>query len=813
MQRRRSERIAVHLNATFILAGNIYQGFITNVSVDGIGISITSVVEIKTEFAPIKILELQFEIPSGDSIHLQAELVWFSRTGENSTQLNLGLKLIAPPPQFKDFAKALYAERLNSTAREQLIAEVIASRQKISELESHLHESRQAQADVALVKDEENYRALVEASDNSIYIVDRDGTYLFMNQKHIARLSLSDRQYVGHTYADFHTQSETDEFIRKINDVFTAGAPLYYEHQSKTDGRYYLLTMSPIRESEGEIRAVTVISKDITDRKFAEELLQSSTQELERQVRQRTADLQALNEDLSREITERSQTEHALTRAAENWRITFDSAKDLILMIDKDLTIIKVNKATTHFLGKPYHEILSRRFFDLFADIEAPQGRHPLEKVMLSKKHEEAEIYLKTRDKWLWASVDPIADDSGEVTGAVHIMRDITEQKSLQLQLLHSQKMESVGRLAGGIAHDFNNLLSSIIGYTELILLKLPPDSPFKDYLTTVKEAGDKAALLTQRLLAFSRKQLLQMQVINVNTIIENMAKIIARLIREDILIELHSEPSIHFVMADPVQIEQVLMNLMLNARDAMPNGGKLIIETRDVLVDSDFIVRHENVQPGQYVLLAVSDTGIGMSKKIQDNLFEPFFTTKPSGEGTGLGLATVYGVIKQHNGHIYVYSEVGKGTTFKIYLPACNAEQKETSEKKHTVLPGGNETVLVVDDDPLIRKLITDILLPLGYRLLFASDGSEAITVASKSKEPIEALITDVIMPNMSGREFADIFHKNYPDAKVMFISGYTDETIGKQGIMDSHNILIQKPFSPSILANKLRAILDNSV
>jgi signal transduction histidine kinase len=295
--------------------------------------------------------------------------------------------------------------------------------------------------------------------------------------------------------------------------------------------------------------------------------------------------------------------------------------------------------------------------------------------------------------------------------------------------------MESIGRLAGGIAHDFNNLLSSIIGYTELILLKLPADSPFKDYLLTVKEAGDKAALLTHRLLAFSRKQVLQMKVVNINTAVENMVNMIGRMIREDIVLEVHTEPSIHSVMADPVQLEQVLMNLILNARDAMPNGGKLIIETADFLVDHDFIIRHENVKPGPYVMLTVSDTGIGMSKQIQGKLFEPFFTTKPMGEGTGLGLATVYGVVKQHNGHIYVYSEAGKGTTFKIFLPACNEGEVMTTQKEALALVGGRETLLVVDDDPSIRKLMNDILLPLGYRLLFASDGEEAMKLAKRQK------------------------------------------------------------------------------
>jgi two-component system cell cycle sensor histidine kinase/response regulator CckA len=261
--------------------------------------------------------------------------------------------------------------------------------------------------------------------------------------------------------------------------------------------------------------------------------------------------------------------------------------------------------------------------------------------------------------------------------------------------------------------------------------------------------------------------------------------------------------------MADAVQIEQVVMNLIVNARDSMPNGGKLIIETANAYLDDDFVVRHENVQRGAYVLLSVSDTGIGMNKKVQERIFEPFFTTKGIGEGTGLGLATVYGIVKQHNGYIYVYSEVGKGTTFKIYLPVSAEKKDEQLEKVQECMIGGEETILVVDDDPSIRSLIKDILQPLGYELFFADDGDEALKIIRK-KGPVDMVMTDVIMPNMNGRQLADIVLRDYPGVKIIFMSGYTDETITQQGVLTAGDILIQKPLSPAKLTKRLREILD---
>jgi CheY-like chemotaxis protein len=325
-----------------------------------------------------------------------------------------------------------------------------------------------------------------------------------------------------------------------------------------------------------------------------------------------------------------------------------------------------------------------------------------------------------------------------------------------------------------------------------------------------VKDSGEKAATLTRRLLAFSRKQVLQMQSVNLNKSIEGITQMMKRLIREDIILELHLDPALQPVMADPLQLEQIFMNLIINARDAMPQGGRLIIETGNTYLDSSFAIRHENVKTGPYVLLSVSDTGIGMNKQVQGKIFEPFFTTKPVGEGTGLGLSTVYGIVAQHNGYIYIYSEPGKGTTIKIYLPVSSGQSSGEGLSSPQLPAHGKETILVVDDDPSIRRLLKDILLPLGYRLIVAHDGEEALKLAEQADPPVDLLLTDVIMPNMNGRQLAGIFHSQHPGVKVIFMSGYTYETIAQQGVVESADVLIQKPISSHILAKVIRTALD---
>ncbi len=404
----------------------------------------------------------------------------------------------------------------------------------------------------------------------------------------------------------------------------------------------------------------------------------------------------------------------------------------------------------------------------------------------------------------------PIFDTTGRVVQVIEYTQDITDRKTLESQLRQSQKMESVGRLAGGVAHDFNNLLTAILGYSELALENLPEDHPIRKYISTIAEAGEKAATLVRQLLTFSRKQVLEMKTVNPNYIIDNLAKILALVIGEGLTLELKLSPSIRNIKADPGQMEQLLMNLAVNARDAMPGGGRLTVETENVELDEDYARTHAEVIPGPYVMLAVTDTGIGMSPEVQEKIFEPFFTTKGSG-GTGLGLATVYGIVKQHNGSIYVYSEENIGTTFKVYLPAtADVAEARDREEKRKPYRKGTETVLVVDDEPSIRRIVFDTLEPLGYRIIEASCGEEALRKSAMTEERIALLLTDVVMPDINGRELADRIRETRPATKVLFMSGYTEETIAHLAVADVKKNFMQKPLTPGKLMEKIREILD---
>ena len=387
----------------------------------------------------------------------------------------------------------------------------------------------------------------------------------------------------------------------------------------------------------------------------------------------------------------------------------------------------------------------------------------------------------------------------------------LNERKKLESQLLQAQKMEAIGRLAGGIAHDFNNLLSVIIGYTEILLAELSATDPIGERIKFIKEAGEKAAELTQQLLAFSRKQVLELKVVNLNSVIRNMSKMLNRIIGEDIILELNTMASKGNVMADSGQLEQVLMNLAVNARDAMPAGGRLIIETADIVLDKVHAGSLGEIIPGSYVMFAVTDTGTGMSAEVKEKIFEPFFTTKVTGIGTGLGLAMIYGIIRQHNGYIYVYSEPGKGTTFKIYLPAVQKDMLEKSDGKVPLLQG-HETILVVDDDSFIRKLVMDMLGPLGYSVLEAENAEAALKVGEEFERTVDVLLTDIIMPKMSGKELADAFLSKHPGTKVVYMSGYTDDSIAYHGILKKETAFIQKPLTLYKLVAKLREELDKS-
>jgi PAS domain S-box-containing protein len=415
--------------------------------------------------------------------------------------------------------------------------------------------------------------------------------------------------------------------------------------------------------------------------------------------------------------------------------------------------------------------------------------------------------------RWRWIHDDQalVKAPRGGAAEVIGSWSDVTERRSLEAQFLQAQKMESVGRLAGGVAHDFNNLLGVIMGYGELLVKQVPDESKQHGYVAAILDAAERATGLTRQLLAFSRQEVVQARVLDLNAITAGSERMLQRLLGEDIEVRSVLAKELGHVRADPQQIQQILMNLVVNARDAMPKGGRLTIETADAELDPEYVRRHPAVEPGQYVMLAVSDTGHGMTPEVQAHMFEPFFTTKEAGKGTGLGLGTVYGIVKQSRGHIWVYSEPGQGTTFKIYLPRVEgpAEPAE-SPPEAAPLPRGSETILVVEDEEALRGVVSELLESLGYTVLCVANGIAALAVAERPELTLHLLITDVVLPGIGGRELGELIAVAKPGIKIFYVSGYTDDAVLRYGVKAGEMSFLQKPFTSEMLARKVREALD---
>jgi len=408
------------------------------------------------------------------------------------------------------------------------------------------------------------------------------------------------------------------------------------------------------------------------------------------------------------------------------------------------------------------------------------------------------------------ATIAPVRDSTGRVTNYVAVKRDISAERRLEEQLLQAQKMEAIGRLAGGVAHDFNNLLGVIIGYGELVHRQVKDAGVLGERVGQILKAAERAALLTRQLLAFSRQQVLEPRILDLNAVIAELEPMLQRLLGEDIALATVFGRDLGNVRADPGQLGQIVMNLAVNARDAMPEGGSLTIETADADLDRSFALIHPPIAPGRYVRLAVSDTGCGMDAETQAHLFEPFFTTKEAGRGTGLGLSTVYGIVKQSEGFIWVYSEQSIGTTFKIYLPVVGGLSAPEEQAPRAALRGGTETVLLVEDEDLLAELLTESLESHGYTVLQARQGVEAVAIAQDYPGNIDLMVTDVILPGLTGRATAERIAPLRPRMKVLYISGYTDDVITRHGILDAGTAFLGKPFAPEALLRKIRDVLE---
>ena len=528
-------------------------------------------------------------------------------------------------------------------------------------------------------------------------------------------------------------------------------------------------------------------------------------------------------DDLRLAVERAQRAEAALVASEERFKRLLQNSNDIIATLDENFVYSSITGPVEKIFGYTPEDLIGRRCMDSIHPSDVELARTQFFEALKTPLALRRLEYRVRHPNGRWIDLEAVGTnrlDDEVVHGIVLNIRDISERKSseierqqLQNQLQQAMKMEAVGRLAGGIAHDFNNLLTIIHGNVELARLTLGRENPIVQHLDEVASASQSAASLTRQLLSFSRRQMIEPRSIDLNALVANLQKMLGRLIGEDIALQTKLEPAIDAVFIDPGQFEQVLVNLAVNARDAMPTGGRLTIETANVTLAKDVCERHPSLEPGAYVRLTVMDSGHGMSEEVRLRLFEPFFTTKPKGKGTGLGLATIFGAVNQAGGAIEVDSELDQGSTFRIYLPR-SAEPVETSvtSRKSNEFPMGHETILLVEDDATVRELASKMLQRLGYRTLVAINGAEARKIVDEFQAPIDLLMTDMIMPDVNGRDLAAEVLARRPGLRVLFISGYTEHVMLQQGAIENGLNFISKPFAMQSLARKLRELLGSS-
>ncbi len=525
---------------------------------------------------------------------------------------------------------------------------------------------------------------------------------------------------------------------------------------------------------------------------------------------------------LEGEVAANILTEEAMRESEEKYRALIETTNTGYVILDLTGKVLDANDEYARLTGHERRdEILGQSVVEWTAAYDRERNAMAVEECVRQGFIRNFELdYAVHQGQTISVEITATLITTKNGLQILTLCRDITEKKqaeeqmlSLQAQLQQSQKMEAIGRLAGGVAHDFNNLLTVISVQSQLALRGLREGNPLKEKLKDIELAAEQAGNLTRHLLAFSRRQILEPRVVDLNSTLEDMEKMLGRVIGEDIELKTVLSEKLGMVKVDPGQMEQVVMNLVVNAKDAMPQGGKLFLETANAELDEEYTRFHAGMIPGAYVMLSVSDSGVGMTREVQEQIFDPFFTTKEKGKGTGLGLSTVYGIMKQSGGDIYVYSEVGKGTTFKLYLPRV-FEPLEEFKKGVPVekIPQGNETILVVEDDGSVRKIVVDLLRVQGYKVLEATGGEEALIIFEKGKNPIHLILTDIVMPHMNGPQVIERLRQVRKDFKVLYMTGYTDEAIVQHGVVDKTINLIHKPFSIEKLARKVREVLDKN-
>jgi len=638
--------------------------------------------------------------------------------------------------------------------------------------------AQQERAEEARRQGEERFRALIEHGADAVALVAPDETLLFASHSIERLLGFAPAELVGHPAFERVHPDDLPRVHAVLRDIVAspgtpAGLELRWRHK---DGSWrHIDAVAVDRLAEPAVGAVVVNFRDVSERRTAEA---------------------------------------ALRESEERYRTLVEGVRDIIFALSPEGTIASLNPAFETITGWRREQWVGQPFERLVHPEDLPLALELLGRVVRGELRPASQFRVRTAKGDYRVgefSATPQLHE-GRLVGILGIGRDVTERVQLEQQLRQAQKMEAVGRLAGGIAHDFNNILTAITGYADLLLEDLAATDPRRQDADEIHKAADRAAGLTRQLLAFSRQQVLQPTVLEVNKLVADLEKMLRRLLGEDVELSTRLAPTTGRVKADPGQLEQVIMNLAVNARDAMPNGGKLTLETGNVNLDEAYAADHYPARAGPFVMLAVSDTGIGMSEETQAHMFEPFFTTKEKGKGTGLGLATVYGIIKQSGGFIWVYSEVGHGTTFKLYLPRVEelAERASAPAQAPARPVRGTETVLVVEDEAPVRNVARQVLERHGYTVLEAPSAEAALDLATRYTGTIHLLLTDVVMPGLNGRELASRLADLRPDARVIFMSGYTDDAVTRHGVLEPGSAYVQKPFTPDAIARRVREVLD---
>jgi two-component system, cell cycle sensor histidine kinase and response regulator CckA len=632
--------------------------------------------------------------------------------------------------------------------------------------------SRELQENLGLLQ------GITEGTTDAVFVKDLQGRYLMMNSAGARFVGRSVDEVLGKDDAELFSPEIGHKIMQRDREVIQSGVTQTYEEPATAAGvtRTYLATKGPYRDPSGTVIGLLGICRDISDRKLAEEEMRRSQQKLS--IHFEHTPLAVVEWDLQFRVT-------AWNPSAE--RVFGYSRQEALGQHGSFI----VPEHFRQYVDKVWHDLLNQR----------GGTRNTNDNITKDGRTISCEWYNT-----------PLVDDSGRVLGVASLVQDVTERVALEERLRQSQKMEAVGRLAGGVAHDFNNLLTVILGYSQILAEGVPKGSRLADSTAQIKSAADKASGITRQLLAFSRKQVLSPRVINLNDIMLNLDSLLRRLIGEDIEVLTVPDNDLGSVKAHPGQIEQVIMNLALNARDAMPRGGKLTLETANTLLDESYTRRHQPAEPGRYIMLAVSDTGHGMSAETQARIFEPFYTTKEVGKGTGLGLSMVYGIVKQSGGYIWVYSEPDRGTTFKIYLPRVDqVVESSNADQRPKNVQRGTETILLVEDDAQLRQLSSSVLAHCGYRMLVAASPEEGLAICKENHRDIRLLITDVVMPRMNGRQLAEQVAQVSSNIRVLYMSGYTSNAIVHYGVLDPGLWFLPKPFTLSSLVAKVREVLDS--